>query len=344
LDLADSGLSYEVGDALGVYPENCPELTEAVLTALRATGDEPVALADAPSLAAREALAQRCFRAGSGELLPLLAGWAADPTEARRLRALAEDDSEGFLDGHDLLDLLHLFPSARGPVSELVAALPPLQPRLYSIASSPKANPGQVHLTVGVVRYGREGCSRTRKGVASTFLGERAARGAEVKVFRQPAHGFRLPADGGTPVIMVGPGTGIAPFRAFLQERGAVGARGKNWLFFGDQRRDTDFLYREELERFHTGGLLTRLDLAFSRDQAEKVYVQHRMRESAAELWKWLREGAHFYVCGDAQRMARDVDATLHHIVAEQGRLSEVDAKAYVGGLKRDGRYQRDVY
>jgi sulfite reductase (NADPH) flavoprotein alpha-component len=183
-----------------------------------------------------------------------------------------------------------------------------------------------------------------RKGVASTFLTERMKPGYRVGVFIQPAHNFALPQDTDTPIIMVGPGTGIAPFRAFLQERQAVGARGKNWLFFGDQRRECDFLYQPELEKYVNSGLLTRLDLAFSRDQQEKIYVQNRMMENAAELWAWLEEGAHFYVCGDAKRMASDVDRMLQRIVAEQGKLSAEDAKAYVARLSRTGRYQRDVY
>jgi sulfite reductase (NADPH) flavoprotein alpha-component len=253
-----------------------------------------------------------------------------------------ENDDD--LEGMDLLDLLHAFPTARGPIAELVAVLPPLQPRLYSIASSPKLYPEEVHLTVGVVRYAREGCSRPRKGVASTFLGERARPGATLPVFVQPSHSFRPPVDDDAPMIMVGPGTGIAPFRAFLQEREARGARGRSWLFFGDQRRDLDFLYRDELEGHLRTGVLSRLDLAFSRDQETKIYVQHRMHEHASLLWDWLEQGAHFYVCGDARRMARDVDQTLHVIIAEQGRRTEEQARAYLAEMKRSGRYQRDVY
>jgi sulfite reductase (NADPH) flavoprotein alpha-component len=345
IDLKGSGLTYEVGDSLGVYPENCPELVEGVLAALGASGDDPVTLRDGETVPARQALATACvLNQCSHRVLCLLAQWATDPAEARQLQALVEDDPDDFLEGQDLLDLLELFPSARGSIGELAPALSPLQPRLYSIASSLKVHPDQVHLTVGVVRYAKDGCPRPRKGVASTFLAERVRPGVTVKVFVQPSHGFRLPPGGDTPVILVGPGTGIAPFRAFLQERRAVGARGRNWLFFGDQRRDCDFLYQEELEAYLRSGLLTRLDLAFSRDQREKIYVQHRMLENAAQLWAWLEEGASFYVCGDARRMARDVDATLHRIVAEQGGRSEEAAKAYVAEMKRAKRYQRDVY
>jgi sulfite reductase (NADPH) flavoprotein alpha-component len=345
IDLRGSGLTYEVGDSLGVYPENCPELVEGVLAALGTSGDDPVTLRNGETVPARRALATECvINKCSQRMLSLLAQWAADPAEARRLQALIDDDPDEFLEGQDLLDLLDLFPSARGPIGELAPALAPLQPRLYSIASSLKVHPDQVHLTVGVVRYAKDGCPRPRKGVASTFLAERVRPGARVKVFVQPSHGFRLPPSGNTPMIMVGPGTGIAPFRAFLQERQALRARGRNWLFFGDQRRDCDFLYQEELEAYRRNGVLTRLDLAFSRDQREKIYVQHRLLENAAQIWAWLEEGACFSVCGDAQRMARDVDATLHRIVAEQGGRSEEAANAYVADLKRAKRYQRDVY
>ncbi len=225
--------------------------------------------------------------------------------------------------------------------TEFIALLKKLQPRLYSISSSLKAHPGEVHLTVGAVRYDAYG--RKRKGVCSTFLADRAGD-APVPVFVQPSHGFKLPLDGNVPVIMVGPGTGIAPFRAFLQERHATKAPGKNWLFFGDQKRETDFLYRELLEGWLADGHLSRLDLVFSRDQAEKIYVQNRMLEAAAELWSWLQAGAHFYVCGEASRMAKDVDAALHQIAATAGGLSKEAAEEYIAKLKSEKRYQRDVY
>jgi sulfite reductase (NADPH) flavoprotein alpha-component len=192
------------------------------------------------------------------------------------------------------------------------------------------------------VRHDSHG--RPRKGVCSTFLADRVENGTPVPVFTQVSHGFRLPADGNTPVIMVGPGTGIAPFRAFLEERQATAARGRNWLFFGDQKRSTDFLYRDQLETMFKDGVLTKLDLAFSRDQAEKIYVQHRMAEHAKELWAWLEEGAHFYVCGDARRMAKDVDAALHELIQKAGGKSAEQAAEYVAALKSARRYQRDVY
>ncbi len=345
-DLRGSGLSYAAGDALGVYPENCPDLVESILAALGATGDEAIITPSGDSVSAREALTNvYTITRSSHRFLALLAQSATDPAEARSLHMLVAGDEAGFLEGQDVLDLLTHFPSARPPkVGDLIAALSPIQPRLYSISSSPQAHPEEIHLTVSVVHYARAGCQRVRKGVASTFLSERVRPGQRVRIFVQPAHGFRLPTHGHTPVIMVGPGTGIAPFRAFLQERAALRAPGKNWLLFGDQHRACDFLYREEIEAYLRSGLLTHLDTAFSRDQPEKIYVQHRLMENAPRVWSWLQAGAHLYVCGDARRMARDVDATLHKIVAEQGRLSEAEATDYVAALVRAKRYQRDVY
>jgi len=217
-----------------------------------------------------------------------------------------------------------------------LALLRPLQPRLYSISSSPKAHPGQVHLTVSTVRYGE------RKGVCSAFLADRATN-VEVAIFAQPSKHFRLPDDDGTPIVMIGPGTGIAPFRAFLEERQARAAPGRNWLFFGEQHEAHDFYYREQLLAWEAQGHV-RLSTAFSRDQPEKIYVQQRLLEQGAELWRWLQDGAHVYVCGDAQRMARDVDAALRQVVAQHGGLDETAAAAYVEGLGRDKRYRRDVY
>jgi len=241
----------------------------------------------------------------------------------------------------DLLDLLESFPSARPPLSELISALDPLQPRLYSIASSAKHAPGEVHLTVAPVRYEKR--ARRRTGVASTFLCDRTNPSEHVPVFVRQTDGFRLaPPD--RPMIMIGPGTGIAPFRAFLQERRAIGAKGRNWLFFGNPRRSSDFLFEDELTAYCNDGLLTRLDTAFSRDQDHKIYVQHRMLEHAAELWAWLEDGAHLYVCGDAARMARDVDRGLAYIVGKEGRIDPAAAKAYLACLAAEGRYQKDVY
>ncbi|VTU00289.1 sulfite reductase : Sulfite reductase (NADPH) flavoprotein alpha-component OS=Rhodopirellula sp. SWK7 GN=RRSWK_01818 PE=4 SV=1: FeS: FAD_binding_1: NAD_binding_1 [Gemmataceae bacterium] len=341
--LRGSGLTYEVGDALGLMPENDPELVEAVLKAMGARGDELVPTPTGPHVHAYDALAKHyVITKVSERLAALLADSATDPSESGTLKTLVQDDVEGVPAAWDVLDLLEQFPSARAPVADMVAALSPLQPRLYSISSSLKAHPDEVHLTVGVVRYTQG--SRVRKGVASNFVTETLRTRQKAGVFVHHSPGFRVPTSGDVPVIMVGPGTGIAPFRAFLQERAATGATGKNWLFFGDQRRDTDFLYRYELEGYQNSGVLTRLDTAFSRDQAEKVYVQNRMLENAAELWDWLQNGAHFYVCGDARRMALDVDHALHAIVAQQGGLSPDDAKEYVRKLSKEKRYQRDVY
>ncbi len=301
IDLAGSGLEYDVGDALGILPANCPDFVSEILAAAGLNGEEAVAV-------------------GDGEM-PLRSS----------------------LTGHfDLRSFHETLPNAGVTAAELASGLRKLQPRLYSISSSPKAHPGEVHLTVGIVRYELDG--QARKGVCSTFLADRATGDAKVPVFVHRSPGFRLPADGLTPVIMVGPGTGIAPFRAFLEERRAVGAKGKNWLFFGDQRAATDFLYREELEAFQSDGLLTRLDTAFSRDQAEKSYVQHRMMENAADLWAWLQDGATFYVCGDASRMARDVDAALHQVAETAGVLSPEAAQELVKQMKAEKRYLRDVY
>lgn len=243
---------------------------------------------------------------------------------------------------YDLKPFLEVLPAKGISAKDLLASLRRLQPRLYSISSSPKAHPGEVHLTVAIVRY--ELAGRSRKGVCSTFLADRVEAGIPVPVFVHKSAHFRLPDDATKPVIMVGPGTGIAPFRAFLEERQITGASGKNWLFFGDQHAATDFLYRDELEAMQKNGTLHRLDLAFSRDQAEKIYVQDRMIERAAELWAWLQEGASFYVCGDAKRMAKDVDAALHRIAEQAGGMNADAAADFVRRLKGEKRYLRDVY
>lgn len=341
--LKGSGLKYEVGDALGLMPENDPVLVEAVLKAMGARGDEMVTTASGHEVHSFDALAKHCVITKVGEdVASLLASSASDPSEAGTLKTLVDDDVEGIPATWDLLDLLAQFPSARAPIADFVAALPTLQPRLYSISSSLKAHPDEVHLTVGVVRYAQGG--RLRKGVASNFVTETLRTRQKAGVFVHTSPGFRVPADGSVPIIMVGPGTGIAPFRAFLQERAATGAPGRNWLFFGDQTRDHDFLYRYEIEGYQRSGVLHKLDLAFSRDQAEKIYVQHRMEENAADLWDWLESGAHFYVCGDARRMALDVDRALHAVVAKQGNRSPEAASEYIKNLSQAKRYQRDVY
>lgn len=346
VDIAGSGFDYQAGDSLGVYPRNAPEAVAEVLGLIGASGDEPVQLAREPApLPLREALAGRLSLAGpTRKFMQFLAEKATDVAEHKRLVALlaagATDALAAYLAQREFADLLAEFPSARPAPQELADQLRRLMPRLYSIASSPLRHPDEIHLLVAVVRYTSN--NRPRLGVCSTFLADRVGE-ARVPVFLASSH-FRLPDDDAADVIMVGPGTGLAPFRAFLQEREARGATGRNWLFFGDQRRATDFLYEEELEAMQTRGVLTRLDTAFSRDQADKIYVQDRMRENAAELWAWLERGASLYVCGDARRMAKDVDQTLHLIVEEHGRLDPVATTEYVKALKRDKRYQRDVY
>jgi sulfite reductase (NADPH) flavoprotein alpha-component len=333
---------FQVGDSLGVVARNCPELVAAIIARLGVTLETPVISPDGVDRPLGEALSQACeIRRPSDQAIEVLSSRAHDLEESRILQAMAEGYPGAGPDDADLLDLLDSFPSARPPLSELISALDPLQPRLYSIASSPKHAEGEVHLTVAAVRYQKR--ARRRTGVASTFLCDRVAAGAEVTVYVHPAEGFRLaPPD--RPVIMIGPGTGIAPFRAFLQERQATGARGPNWLVFGNPHRETDFLFEDELTAWHQGGLLTRLDTAFSRDQEHKVYVQHRLLENAAALWAWLEDGAHLYVCGDAERMASDVDRGLAYIVAKEGRMAQAAAKAYLARLASEGRYQRDVY
>jgi sulfite reductase (NADPH) flavoprotein alpha-component len=341
ISLEGSGLAYEVGDALGVLPINCHELIAEKLAALNCSGDERVEV-DAAEMTLREALLRHLdVTRPSSDLLAAVARAAPGCELARLLAPERAAELKDWLWGRDVLDILGLLPTPFS-AQQLVPLLRRLSPRLYSISSSPRAHPGEVHLTVSAVRY--QSLGRRRKGVASTFLADRLGDADRVKVFVQPSPGFKPPPNGDTSMIMVGPGTGIAPFRAFLEERQVAGATGGHWLFFGDQRRDTDFLYEEQLNGWLKDGHLTRLDLAFSRDQAEKVYVQDRMRENAAELWSWLEAGAHFYVCGDAARMARDVDAALHKIVETAGGRSEDEARAYVAKLKSEKRYQRDVY
>lgn len=340
IDLKNTGLTYEPGDSLGVVAMNDPVLAGRIIEALGAEPGDQVGDGNGHSRTLEEALIEdRDLRTPTEETFKLLAEHAADKDEAVKLCLLAEDeDPDGDLDDLDLLDVLERYPSARPPVKALIETLEELQPRLYSISSSPRAHPDEVHLTVGVTRtLARD---RIRNGVASTYFAERIAEGTPLKVYRQPAHAFALPADDDKPVIMIGPGTGIAPFRAFLEERQARGAVGPNWLFFGNPHGGSDYLYRDELETYAAEGLLTRLDTAFSRDQAEKIYVQDRMRENADELWKWLEDGAHVYVCGDAKRMASDVDKALQDVAARHGK----DGKTFVTDLARAGRYQRDVY
>jgi sulfite reductase (NADPH) flavoprotein alpha-component len=261
----------------------------------------------------------------------------------KKAKALAAgEDPDGDAATLDVLAAIEKFPGVRPDPEALIEALDPLQPRLYSISSSPKVHKGRVSLTVDAVRY--EVGERKRLGVASTFLASRVSPGDKIKVYVQKAHAFGLPADPATPTIMIGPGTGVAPFRAFLHERMATKAPGRNWLFFGHQRRDYDFFYEDEFAGLKAAGVLTRLSLAWSRDGEEKFYVQDRMLQVGRELWSWIADGAYVYVCGDAQRMAKDVERALIDIVAAHGARSTNEAVAFVAELKKNGRYQTDVY
>ena len=341
LGLAGSGLSYEVGDALGVFPSNCPALVSELLTTLDCDGEEAVK-AGTSELPLRLALTQHYdITRPSNDLLAAAAKRAPGSELAALLAPERKEELKKWLYGREIIDVL-LGLGQPFAAAEFVTLLKKLAPRLYSISSSIKAHPDEVHLTVSAVRYAAHG--RERMGVASTFLADRVNDILRAPVFVQPSHGFKPPENPETAMIMVGPGTGIAPFRAFLEERQVIGAKGRNWLFFGDQKRATDYLYEAQLEAWKKDGHLTRLDLAFSRDQAEKIYVQQRMTEAASELWAWLEAGAHFYVCGDASRMAKDVDAALHAACETAGGLSKEAAAAYVALLKTDKRYQRDVY
>lgn len=339
-DLTDSGLKYEAGDALGVIPVNEPSLVSLLLTQLNADYQTPVPGFD------RSLGDLLTYQFEISEPSRKLIEWVGQNTTNQELRhVLQHDDKDAlgvWLWGKDTLDLLQLELTRSLPVPEFVALLRPLQHRAYSISSSSKAHPNQVHLTVASVRYHSGG--RNRGGVCSTYLAERVRRGEKPAIFISPNKAFRVPANNSAPLIMVGPGTGIAPFRAFLQERQATGAQGKNWLFFGDQHQEHDFIYRDELTGWHDSGLLTRLDLAFSRDQEKKIYVQTRMLEQGAELYAWLQEGAYFYVCGDASRMAKDVDSALYEVVRQFGGLSSERAADYIDQLKKEKRYLRDVY
>ena len=343
VSLLDSGLTYEPGDSIAVLPTNCPSLVEEILDALDCDGEEAVPGPEGREVALINALLHHCdIKKVPTSLLQAIAERSGD----EKLKSLvAANDAAAiadFLWGREIIDLLLGFPKARFTASEFVTLLRKLLPRLYSISSSLKAHPGVAHLTIAVVRYVAH--DRDRKGVCSTFLSDRTTPGTRVPVFVHNNKAFRLPADPNLPIIMVGPGRGVAPFRAFLQERRTLGAKGRNWLFFGDRHAASDFLYREDFEAMQSDGLLTRLDTAFSRDQEQKLYVQHRMLENAGELYDWLQAGGHFYVCGDAERMAKDVDAALHQIVEKSGGMNTEAAAEYVKRLRAEKRYHRDVY
>lgn len=341
IDLRGSNLQYKVGDALGVWPTNCPQLVIEILRHLDGDHKQSVTMPSGERKPIMLALAEDfCLKDPTDELLEMLSQRTENSEAKRRLASLV---SEGVEDGFDVLDALQVAPDVRLSGDELIETLENIKPRLYSIASSMKAVGKAVHLTVGKVSYQRD--DRIRKGVASTMFAERLEPGQKVRVFVHPNRtGFTTPKDGSKPMIMIGPGTGIAPFVAFLQEREATNATGKNWLFFGDQHQATDFLYEQQLEQWSESGLLTRLSTAFSRDGDEKVYVQNRMQEQAAELWQWINEGAFIFVCGDKSRMAADVDRALVDICQAQGKTSPNEARKFVEKLGESKRYVRDVY
>jgi sulfite reductase (NADPH) flavoprotein alpha-component len=342
--LAGSGLQYEVGDSMGVFPQNNPQLVEQLLRALHFSGEESVTNKEGETFSLREGLLKHfAITAPSKQFLEAIAQRSASATELQELmQPDRKADLERYLWGLEIIDFVLDNPSVRFTVEEFVATLRKLQPRLYSVGSSLKAYPEQVHFIIATVRYESHG--RKREGIASTYLADRLTPEDRLPMFVHVAKGFRLPEDPSTPIIMVGPGTGIAPFRAYLQERQAVGASGKNWLFFGEQRVKCDFFYEAEFAAARKAGILTRFDTAFSRDQAHKIYVQHRMLEQSKEFFAWLEEGAHFYVCGDAARMAKDVDVALHQIVEKEGGKSPEQAAEYIENLRQQKRYKRDVY
>jgi sulfite reductase (NADPH) flavoprotein alpha-component len=340
LSLKDSGLNYLPGDSLGVVPTNCEQVVAELLNAVGLTGDESITLGE-DTMILKDALMHR------------LACTVLSKIQIKKFNEIAQSDrlavllkienKEALVDymwGRELIDLFIEYPQTGLNAQDFTGLLRPMPPRLYSIASSLSAHPEEVHLTVAVVRY--EGNGKERKGVCSSYLAERV--GERVPCYLHPNKNFKLPEDPSIPIIMVGPGTGIAPFRAFVEERRVTGATGKNWLFFGDRSQKTDYLYENEWESYHNDGLLNDLDLAWSRDQEKKVYVQHKMLEKKAQLWSWLQDGAIFYVCGDASRMAKDVDQALRTIAQEEGAMCEDDAGAWVKSLLKERRYLKDVY
>ena len=338
--LEGSGLSYEPGDSLGVLPLNCSGVVDDLLTAVGFSGNEEVALVE-NKINLRDALLNNfaCTVLSKIQIKKF--------NEIAQVDALAEmlkiENKDSLIDymwGRELIDLFLEYPQPDLSVEDFTGLLRPMPPRLYSIASSLSAHSDEVHLTVAVVRYDTHG--RKRKGVCSSYLAERV--GESIPCYFHPNKNFKLPEDSDKSIIMVGPGTGIAPFRAFIEERQATGAPGKNWLFFGDRSHRTDYLYGDEWGEYKKDGILNELDLAWSRDQTEKVYVQHKMLEKGAELWDWLQNGALFYVCGDASRMAKDVDQALRTIAQQQGSMSEEDSTVWVKTLQKEKRYLKDVY
>ena len=343
LSIADSKVHYEAGDACGVIPQNDPYLVAQILDALKFSGDEQVEVAKVGKVSLYAALVESLQIT---RLSRKIVQTYANMSDCQPLLDLLIPEQQAHLDKyiHDrgVVDLFMEFPGVITDPSDLVAMLPRLTPRLYSISSSPLAHAGEIHTTVAVVRYRSH--NMERGGVCSTMFADRTSVGDALPIYIQPNKKFRLPQDQNAPIIMIGPGTGIAPFRAFLHERRALGSKGRNWLFFGERSAKTDFLYKSEIEEMLAGKHLTLLDTAFSRDQNQKIYVQDRMLEQASAFWHWLQDGASVYVCGDASRMAKDVDAALHTIVERQGHLDTEAARDYVLRLKEENRYHRDVY
>ncbi|MEX4788657.1 NADPH-dependent assimilatory sulfite reductase flavoprotein subunit [Klebsiella pneumoniae] len=339
IDLGDSGLRYQPGDALGVWYQNDPQLVKELVELLWLKGDEPVTV-EGKTLPLSEAL-QWHFEL-TVNTATIVENYAT-LTRSESLLPLVGDKAQlqQYAAATPIVDMVR-FSLAQLDAEALIGLLRPLTPRLYSIASSQAEVESEVHVTVGVVRYEIEG--RARAGGASSFLADRVEEDGEVRVFIEHNDNFRLPANPETPVIMIGPGTGIAPFRAFMQQRAADGAQGKNWLFFGNPHFTEDFLYQVEWQSYVKEGLLTRIDLAWSRDQQQKIYVQDKLREQGAELWRWINDGAHIYVCGDANRMAKDVENTLLEVIAEYGAMDAEAADEFLSELRVERRYQRDVY
>lgn len=343
IDLGNSGLQYLPGDSAGILPTNTCDAVDDVISRLQFSGDEPVTDFYGKATTVREALTSWLM---IGKLSSsTVRQWAAitsHPELTDIIQSGNKDKLDAYLWGREFLDLLEHVPAKIEQPQQLFKLLPRLAPRLYSIASSQALYPKEVHLSIRVVKYESHG--RDRFGVCSTYVGERTPPGGQLPIFIHSNQLFRLPSDPDVRVIMVGPGTGVAPFRAYLQHKEAGIGRWPMWLFFGDQRASQDFLYREELEHWEQNGVLQRLDTAFSRDQKEKIYVQNRMRENSAELWKWLDEGAYFYVCGDSKRMAPDVEAALLEAIAVHSGKGPEYANEFLAGMKKQKRYLRDVY
>ncbi len=341
ISLEGSDFSYESGDAAATIPRNDPDLVDDILALLSFEADATVILKGGETLPLREALMENFDICTINK--NSIKKWSAFSTHADIHAALEDEEKmSAILDSRHIIDLLVDFPADFKTPEEFASILRKLQPRLYSIASSPTAHGDALHLTVAKVEY--ETLGRQRKGVCSTFLCDRLQVGETVRLFLQNAKHFKLPEDKSTDIIMVGPGTGIAPFRSFLYERKATGSTGRHWLFFGNPHEATDYFYQEEFEALQEEGILNRLDLAWSRDQDFKIYVQDKINEAAEELWNWIDSGAHLYVCGDAVYMAGDVDKALHKSIEDHGGKSEEEAIEYVKQMKADKRYQRDVY